>query len=170
MSAAISVRIDGPASIERALRGIAARVADLRPLMEAIGQTLESSAVQRFETETAPDGSRWKPSQRARESGGKTLTDSARLKQSLTYVASADQVEIGSNVIYAGVHNDGAVIRAKNGGRLRFRLPGGLGFRSVEQVILPKRTFLGVSADDEAEILALGEDYLAGEAGAGGDA
>lgn len=133
---------------------------DLSPLMDIIGQALESSTIERFDEERAPDGSRWTPSLRARLEGGKTLTKSARLKQSITHRSTSDSAEVGTNLIYAGTHQEGATIRGK-GGKLSFRLPGGLGFRSVEQVIIPARPFLGVSADDELEIIAQGEDYLA---------
>jgi phage gpG-like protein len=63
-------------------------------------------------------------------------------------------------VIYAATHQGGATIRGK-AGPLKFKLPGGLGFVSPQEVIIPARPFLGVSAEDAAEIVAIGEDYLA---------
>jgi phage gpG-like protein len=137
------------------------RMVDTSPLMSRIGQAVEGDIEERFQTETAPDGGRWAPSIRAREEGGKTLTASARLRQSMTHnVRGRDEVEVGTNLIYAGVHQDGSTIRGGSG-PLRFRLPGGLGFRSPEEVVIPARPFLGVSRDGEAEILAQAEDYLA---------
>lgn len=142
------------------LAALMSRTDDLSPLMERIGMAMEATTIERFDNEEAPDGSSWVQSIRAKETGGKTLTDSARLKQSITYRAGADQVEVGTNVIYAGAHQKGATIRATSGGRLAFKLPGGLGFRTAEEVILPARPFLGISADDELEIAGLAEDYL----------
>lgn len=151
------LRPEGLPRIEAKLALLAGRYEDMSPLMDVIGMALETSTLQRFEDEEAPDGSKWLPSIRAKETGGKTLTDSARLKQSITHKASSDQVEIGTNVIYAGVHQRGATIHGNP--HLRFRLPGGLGFRTVEQVVIPQREFLGISADDEDEIEALIDDY-----------
>lgn len=147
--------------VEQIFRTLERKLEDTTPLMDRIGQAAVSDIDERFQNENAPDGSSWAPSLRARTQGGKTLTLSARLRQSIQHIPSRDQVEVGTNVIYARAHNEGATIRSKSGGRLKFRLPGGLGFRSVEQVMLPKREFLGVSADGEAEILAQAEDYLA---------
>lgn len=160
MTAGIALRVAGQDAIERRLGALVARLGDVTPLMERIGAVLETSTIERFDSETAPDGSRWKPSFRARATGGKTLTDSARLKQSITHNAGPRRVEVGTNVRYAGVHQRGATIRAKNGGRLKFKLPG-IGFVSPRQVVIPKREFLGLSADDREEIEAQAVDYVA---------
>jgi phage virion morphogenesis protein len=161
MSAEMTLTIRDLPAFEHVVGRILTRSRDLAPLMERIGMYGESSTIERFNTETAPDGSRWKASIRARVEGGKTLTDSARLKQSITHRAGRDTAEWGSNVIYAGVHQGGATIHAKAGGRLAFRLPGNLRFVRPEQVVLPARPFLGLSGEDEEEIVALGEDYFA---------
>ena len=161
MTAALIIRADGAIETEHTLGLLRDRFGDLTALMGRIGLFLETTTVERFDTETAPSGERWLPSLRARTTGGKTLTDSARLKQSMTHRASADRLEVGTNVIYAGVHQGGAVITAKGGGRLGFKLPGGLGFRSPESVAIPKREFLGLSSDDVEEIDALVTVYVA---------
>ena len=160
MSAAIDVRPEGMPQLEAVLEQLARRGGNMRPYWDAVGQYLETATDRRFETETDPTGKRWEPSIRAEEEGGKTLTDTARLRQSITHLAASDSVRVGTNVIYAGVHQGGATIRGKNG-PLRFQLPG-LGIVFAEEVIIPARPFLGVDRDDEEEIVALGEDYLAG--------
>ncbi|WP_066667353.1 MULTISPECIES: phage virion morphogenesis protein [unclassified Sphingomonas] len=160
MSVALEIRAEGQQDVERKLGQLLIRYGDLTPLMQRIGVHLETTTIERFDLERAPDGARWLPSLRAKQTGGKTLTDTARLKQSIRFIASADRVEIGSNVRYARVHQEGATIRAK-GGRLRFRLPGGLGFRSPEQVVIPARPFLGLSAENREEIPALADDFVA---------
>lgn len=155
----ISARVQGSAAIDARLAALAAANGDLSDLMDGIGLYLESSTIERFDTETAPDGSKWTPSRRAREQGGKTLTDSARLKSSIAHRSSATEAEVGTNLIYARIHQMGGTIRPKNGDYLTSALPGGLGFRRVSEVIMPARPFLGISAEDEEEILALAEDY-----------
>lgn len=167
MSAEFRLDIKGGHEIELRLGALVAAFGDLTPLMEQFGTALESGVSDRFDTETAPDGSRWSRSIRAREEGGKTLTDTALLKQSITSNAGSDQVEVGTNKIYAGVHQYGATIRAKSGAGLRFALPGGLGFRRVTEVEIPARPFLGIDDTDEAELRALADDYAIEAGGAG---
>lgn len=157
----IAIRAPGLPRLEAVIRALEFRGEHTFDLFDAIGLYLESSTDQRFETETGPDGRRWDPSIRAEFEGGKTLTDSARLRQSIAHVATRDRVEIGTNVIYAGVHQKGATI-AGRGGPLTFRLPGGLGFVSPFEVTIPARPFLGIDADDEDEIIAIAEDFFAG--------
>lgn len=159
MAVGIRITSTGQAEIERALGGLALRFGDLTGLMEGFGLTLESGVIDRFDSETAPDGSAWSKSIRARQQGGKTLNDSSQLRSSITSNAAATSVEVGTNKIYAGVHQFGATIRAKNADYLAFNLPGGLGFRRVKQVDISARPFLGLSNDDEAELLAQTEDY-----------
>ncbi len=137
-----------------------ARGRDLTELMDRIGMAMETSTQERFETETAPDGGKWQPSIRARVQGGKTLTLSGRLANSITHRATGDSVEIGTNLIYANTHQEGATIRAKSG-RLAFNLPGGLGLRRPEQVVIPARPFVGLGGDDEETIVELAEDFFA---------
>lgn len=125
--------------------GVAARLAraatvigNLLPLMEEIGASLETSTRMRFERGAGPDGGAWRPSRR----GGKTLVDTGRLLASMTHNASRDHVEVGSNVIYAAIHQFGG------------RTGRGLA------VDMPARPFLGLDADDEREIDDLISDYL----------
>jgi phage gpG-like protein len=162
MTAQLTLRARDLPRVDHVLAELQRRATDTSPLMDRLGQAAVSDMQERFDTETTPGGARWTPSIRAREEGGKTLTQSARLRQSLTHnVMGRDRVEAGTNVIYAGVHNQGATIRAKSGGKLTFRLPGGLGFRSVDQVIIPQREFIGISDDGEEELISQAEDFLA---------
>lgn len=159
MVAQFNVTTQGGLEIERGLARLAAAFGDLTPLMEGIGLHLEGATLERFENERGPDGKRWKPSKRAQLDGGKTLSDSTQLRSSIVSEASGDQVAVGSNKIYAGIHQMGGIIRAKTPKGLVFQLPGGLGYRRVMQVELPARPYLGLSAEDETEIVALTEDY-----------
>lgn len=141
-----------------ALDGALARMAALgqrpRPIWEAIGQYGESSTRMRFKNQAGPDRKRWVPSIRARELGGQTLVQKARLLRSLSHSSDNNGTSWGTNVIYAGVHQFGAVIKAKSAGALRFRLPGGR-FVTVKQVTIPARPYLGVNAEDGREMLAV---------------
>ena len=124
---------------------------DFKPgfLNHKIGEVLVSSTKQRFEDEKGPDGTKWPQSRRA-ASGGKTLSDTARLKNSISYRADATRLEVGTNVIYAGVHQNGMEIKPKTAKFLRFQNGGQ--WSKKRKVTIPKRPFLGISDDDMEEI------------------
>ncbi|MDP3611124.1 MAG: phage virion morphogenesis protein [Rubrivivax sp.] len=130
-----------------------------RPIWEALGQYGESSTRMRFKNQAGPDRKRWVPSIRARQLGGQTLVQKARLLRSMSHNADNNGASWGTNVIHAGVHQFGAVIKAKSAGALRFRMPGG-GFVTVKQVTIPARPYLGVNAEDGREMLALAHDAV----------
>ncbi len=133
---------------------------DLSPLMEMCGALLETSTKDRLrDSNVAPDGTPWPVSMRAQFDGGKTLVESSRLANSIQYIAGPAQVEVGSNVIYAGIHQTGGEIRPKSGAALSFALPGG-GWATVGKVTIPARPYLGISDQDREDLTATTVEYL----------
>ena len=98
------------ARLQRALaRIVAAGSKGSAPAVSAlrqIGSYMVAATIRRFELEGGAGG-RWTPSRRAREEGGQTLTDTGRLRSSITYNVTGDGVEIGTNVAYAAIHQFG---------------------------------------------------------------
>lgn len=133
---------------------LARRAGDTRPLMRNIASYLEFSIARRFETESGPDGVPWKPTIR----GGQILTDTARLRSSITSRATATVAEAGTNVIYAAVHQLGAVIKPRRARKLRFFISGAPVF--ADQVTIPARPFLGIDGDDDRAIGDIVRDYF----------
>lgn len=127
-------------AVARALIGMQLRMQDLRPVLRDIGAAMLTSTQRRFEDEQGPDGAGWEATLR----GGAILRDTGRLYQSLTYAASAHQVEIGTNTVYARIH----------------QLGGQTG--RGHALTLPARPFLGMDAEDETEALAIVQDYIRG--------
>ncbi|MGB0683402.1 MAG: phage virion morphogenesis protein [Magnetovibrionaceae bacterium] len=142
------------------LGAITKRLKDATPMFDEIGAAMVSSTQFNFEAGQAPDGTPWKPSERVETFGGQTLVNKGHLRDSLTHEASPDQVSVGSNLVYAGIHNFGGEIRPKNGKALRFG--GGNNTRIVAKVTMPQRQYLGVGTGDEEEIGAIVQDYLTG--------
>lgn len=137
---------------------------DLWRTMDAIGAYLASSTQRRFQAGVAPDGAPWVPSIRARTEGGKTMMLSGQLAASIAHEATRDSVEVGSNRVYAAVHQLGATIHAKNVPNLRFRI--GARWISKPSVTIPARPFLGLDDRDRQEIEAIvADDLAAAEAG-----
>lgn len=159
-----SYQIDD-ARLHAGLRGLIALGRNTGPVMADIAALGESSTRMRFRTETGPDGQKWKPSLRARITGGRTLTQDGHLSGSISGRHGRDFAEWGVNRIYAAIHQFGGEIRAK-GGSLRFRLANG-GFATVKKVTIPARPFLGISDDDRDDILDVIQTRIQGATHAG---
>ena len=116
---------------------------DTRLLFDEIGNHLVSSVTQRFKDGVDPDGNPWKPSERAKREGGKTLVDRAHLRDSNTYQVFLDGsgVEAGSDMVYAAIHQFGG----KTGRN--------------HATTLVARPFLGINADDEDEIEGIVDNF-----------
>jgi phage virion morphogenesis protein len=136
------------------------------PLYDIIGAMLVTSTQQRFERQAGPDGTSWPPSFRAMMEGGRTLFDGGDLFRSLTHEATDQGVEVGTNVLYAAIHQFGGTIRAKDGGMLHFSIGGADVF--VREVNMPARPFLGLDAADTDAIEELAADYIVAPLVAGG--
>ena len=142
---------------------------DLSPAMKEIATHLERSTRMRFETESGPTGAKWKPSQRAIEEGGQTLTKSGDLRSSIKSAFTATTAEAGpersfGSAIYAAIHQFGGVIRPVKAKALSF------GGRLLAAVTIPARPYVGWSEGDQkaaAEILTDHlQDVIGGGAGA----
>lgn len=153
------------AEVLAALRNLIALGRDASPAMADIAAHGENSTRMRFRTETAPDGTPWKASLRARITGGRTLTQDGHLSGSVSGSHGRDFAEWGVNRIYAAIQQFSGTIRAK-GKALRFRLFGG-GFATVKSVTLPARPYLGVSDTDRTDILDIIQARIWGAAHAG---
>lgn len=127
---------------------------DFTPAMATIADYMRSQAVLNFEDETGPDGKKWKPSQRAIEQGGLTLTDRGHLRQSITAASDATSAVAGTNLIYARIHQKGGRITAKEGSALNTP------FGPRAAVTMPARPFLGFSAADVVHIEQVLADHI----------
>ncbi len=176
----VTMKLIGQEAALGELAGYAARARDPRGMYESVGMSLVTSTQHRFETSTAPDGSVWPPSLRVLANGGRTLVLSGRLMRSVTFNASATGVEVGTNVIYAAIHQFGGVIRQaartavlhfktnKRTGQSRFSKPGkadrarkaAIGARTIT---MPARPFIGLDDADDRAILKIAESWIAGE-------
>ncbi len=114
---------------------------DLTPLMSGIGSLLENSTRDRFDTKTDPNGRPWKPLSaitlmRRNGRGGGILVDWGDLFHSISYHAERSSVQVGTDRHYGKYHQMGWGV--------------------------PKRSFLGISQQDQADITDLINDFMAG--------
>ena len=138
---------------------------------------MQASKDRLFDSGHDPDGNTWAPlsslskakrDAKNKKSGQKNskfsgthkvLNDTGALRNSLG-VAKAkgaigttdgDEVVLGSNLEYAAIHNYGGTIVPKNGKVLAFP---GLGGATIlaKKVVIPARPFMGIGAQDTADI------------------
>lgn len=171
MSSPIRVEVDDRRVLD-VLGELLRRVGNPRPALKEIGEDLAESTTRRFETSTAPDGSRWEENSDVtlmeylgsrkgsfRKDGGLTSKGAARLgakkpligetkslSSQIHYKVLADGVEVGSQMEYAAMQHFG-------GKKSAFPHLWG---------DIPARPFVGISDDDAASILDTLGDYLAG--------
>ncbi len=152
-TAGISLRVQGEAAINGVFRRLEDPARRLR-LSERLAAYGLSSTEERFESQVAPDGTPWKPSERAKTSGGKTLVKTPRLAVSFSPFATKDEAGWGTNVLYARIHQFGGVILPKNKAALSFRLASGA-FVSASKVTMPARPMLGVNDYDRQRLAGI---------------
>ncbi|WP_439596467.1 phage virion morphogenesis protein [Falsiroseomonas sp.] len=151
---------------------IAGAVAQLRfafsrpeELTQPIGIRLRDNAQDRFKLERAPDGTPWAPLNplyaEIKEGPGILRGrdwNRSGLNNSLVHQAAGWDVAIGSNKIYAAVHQFGAVIKPRRAGMLTLRTPSGAIWGVAKEVTIPARPYLGLSDEDRRDVLDIVED------------
>lgn len=128
-----SIAIDD-ASVQAALNRMLESGESLRPAFMDIGEYLIEVHEQRFVDQHGPDGEPWEPlseeyRRRKKRHPDMILVLNEYLANSFRYDAGDDELEFGTDRIYAAVHHFGS---PKKG--------------------IPARPFLGVDSDDEKEI------------------
>lgn len=94
------------------MESLARRLADMTPALAEIGEILGESVKNNFKSEHSPQGTPWKPlSARTlarRRLPGRILNETGTLRNALHVSVSGNRVTVGTNVIYAAVHQFGA--------------------------------------------------------------
>ena len=117
----------------------------LQRLFDILGSELESQTRRRLSSEkTDPDGARWVEWSDAYEAvrpkkGGLRDLDGGRV-DSIAFETSSDAITVGSNLVYALVHQEGD-----------------------EEMGIPARPYLGVSDDNLEDLGQLVVDFIAQE-------
>lgn len=119
-----------------------------------VGEHLLNSVGDNFDNEQGPDGEKWQGlsdvtiAKREAAGHGPTpiLRVSGALRGSINMEASATEVRIGTALIYAAIQHFGGESKGY-----------------MEGAVIEPRPYLGISAEDEEEILAIAEEWLAVE-------
>lgn len=151
-------------------------------LMPRLGEYLLKSTQDRFNEQTAPDGTPWAKlspayARRKKYNQGKMLTLRGYLRSGIRYqVTGPAEVEVGTNAVQGAIHQFGGTIEVKaRQAKVRFRSVAGKVLfakkshkRATErqvnvpahQVSIPARPFLGVSDKDSKQLQKIAEDWF----------
>jgi phage virion morphogenesis protein len=115
---------------------------NLQPVFADIGEYLLQAHDERWARQEDPAGNPWAPlspkyAARKKKNADQILVLDGFLRDLLAYNATASGLEFGTNRLYGATHQFGR-----------------------EEAGIPARPFLGLSADDEAEILDILQDHL----------
>lgn len=142
-------------SAEALFAALEARLTDMTPVMDTLGEYLVGSTKARFPQGVSPEGVKWAPKSPAtlerygiRKSNRVDIRPlfgpSGMLSSQIFHQAAADRLEWGSNMIYSAVMQFGAARGAFGTMANGSPIPWG---------DIPARPFLGISAEDERYIL-----------------
>ncbi len=142
----VEVSIDDR-ELQELLSGIMKHMADMTPVNREIGEVVYESVQRNFEEKRAPDGTPWKPlaesTKKARAKKGRSAEDILILNRilmgSIHVDAYPDRAELGTDVVYAAVHQFGIGERSFIETRRHF-------------AEIPARPYLGVRDEDWPEI------------------
>ncbi len=169
MAIGISMDWDG---LHATLGRIAAIGAQPAPLLAAIGVALEDSTRNRFRDGVDPSGIRWESYAplnpvyaTTKEGPGILRGPNLTLMQSIRSGVEGDSVVVGSDLVYAPVHQFGAIIQPKNARQLSFEMGGKL--FHVDSVEVPARPYLGLSDGDREMVVGELEDAFTRAIGRG---
>lgn len=132
----VLVRIDD-SGVQRLAGEILDRMINQRRALTAVGDFARESIRTNFASGGRPD--KW-PGLKVR--AGQPLRDTGRLMNSLGRHVSSDKVMVGTNVVYAAIHNFGG-----QAGRGR-------------KVTIPARPFMLLQQEDEVEIKGILTDWI----------
>ena len=136
----INLEISNAADVKAVFESLQTRLADLTPVFQDIGEAMLNVTRERFNSQTAPDGSTWQAlspgyAKRKPRNKDKVLTLYGHLRGTLNYQAGPREVRIGTPLIYGATHQFG-------------------------RGAIPARPFLGLSSSDEQELLDILNDHL----------
>lgn len=147
-----SITVDDRSVIE-GLNRLLASGANPQPWLSIIGNNMKETTRLRFISGQTPSGQPWAPlspvtlaRRRQGGRGAQPLRDTNRLMSSITSRTGANYVEVGTNVVYARMQQQGAARGAFGRTRRGAPIPWG---------DVPGRAYLGLSIEDRASALEI---------------
>jgi len=172
----VSITINGSDAINKKLRDLGS--GNFAGLYARIGEVVKQQVDQRFDKQVDPSGAPWAP---RKELGGlsssgkanRILQKTNRLRLSIQYQAQSDAVLVGTNVVYAPIHQFGGVVNVAITPKMRKYFWAkyyenqnpkykymALTKKTSFRIQIPARAFLGINDQDKKEINQVIEDYI----------
>ena len=157
----LSITLDD-AALVRQLGQLIGALTHPEPALRSIGEELQRTTQERFDQgqKQAPDGTPWarnRPVTIALKGRDNPLYQRGNLQNTIRYqLRGATGVEVGTNLIYGAAHQFG--MPKGYAGRTRRGAP-------IPWGNVPARPYLGLSADDETEVVRILRDYLERQTG-----
>lgn len=159
----IEIKFDSGKVLD-ALGRLQRSVADASPVMAQIAGVMHDAVEENFAQQGRPKWLGLKAPVSKRRSGGMILQDTGQLAASITAASDATSATVGTNKVYAAIHQFGGqtrphVILPRNKKALAF------GGRVVKKVNhpgskIPARPFLSLTSEDEDRIVGKVGAYL----------
>ncbi len=105
---AVKIDVESKA-VKKRIKSLSRNLKNVHQPLEECGLVLVRSITKNFKIGGRP--TKWKPSKRATQTGGKTLIKTARLLRSITKKVIGKVLYVGTNVKYAAIHHFGGKIK-----------------------------------------------------------
>lgn len=141
---------------------------DYKKLNKLIGQEIRLQTLERFDDQEDPEGKPWPVSIRVQNEGGQTLSKTGALATSIKVRATSQGVAVGTNLVYARIHQKGGTLKArtivaKNAKALKMVIGGKVIYRKkarIPPVQMPKREYMGINEEGLKAIVEIMEDQV----------
>lgn len=146
--AKIQISSEGAQAVSDVLTQLVNNLDDLAPALGNVGEHLMLTHRDHFDQQRSPDGDPWQPlspeyAKRKKKNKDKILRLNDILRDTFAYNVGDESLEFGTNMEYAAIHQF-----------------GGESSMIPRLAAIPARPFLGLSSDDEQEVIEILSDFL----------
>ncbi|MEQ1966280.1 phage virion morphogenesis protein [Xenorhabdus nematophila] len=158
---------------QQAMQQLTDGLGDRTPMMRQIAATMADAVEENFRQQGRPAWLGWSPAYAKKRAGGKILQHTGRLASSIQQFSDNDEALVGTNVIYARIHQEGGTINMparsqqahyrRKKGQSRFAHKANHSQWSTlpaYKIQIPARPFLKLTDSDADQIQAILEHYL----------
>lgn len=146
--ARIDINTEGATAVSDVLTQLVKNLDNLAPALGNVGEHLMLTHRDHFDEQRSPDGDPWQPlspdyGKRKKKNKDKILRLNDILRDTFAYNVGDESLEFGTNMEYGATHQF-----------------GGTSDMNPRLSAIPARPFLGLSQDDEKEVIEILSDFL----------
>ncbi|NNG44982.1 phage virion morphogenesis protein [Pseudoalteromonas sp. NEC-BIFX-2020_002] len=147
--ASIDISTEGATAVSDVLTQLVKNLDNLAPALGNVGEHLMLTHRDHFDEQRSPDGDPWQAlspdyAKSKKKNKDKILRLNDILRDTFAYNVGDESLEFGTNMEYAAIHQF-----------------GGTSDMIPRLAVIPARPFLGLSQDDEKEVIEILSDFLA---------